>query len=84
LIRRVHDDESIPLQDRVVALLILLYAQPLIKIARLTVADIVLPGSAMHSVTTLAGEHSPACPWISAELSAVSFSRATAWAPNAS
>jgi hypothetical protein len=33
LIRRVHDDDSIPLQDRVVALLILLYAQPLIKIA---------------------------------------------------
>jgi hypothetical protein len=44
LIRRVHDDESIPLQDRVVALLILLYAQPLIKIAGLTVADVVLDG----------------------------------------
>lgn len=42
LIRRVHDDERIPLQDRVVALLILLYAQPLIKIARLTVADVEL------------------------------------------
>jgi hypothetical protein len=42
LIRRVHDDDSIPLQDRVVALLILLYAQPLIKIARLTVADVEL------------------------------------------
>lgn len=42
LIRRVHVDESIPLQDRVVALLILLYAQPLIKIARLTDADVVL------------------------------------------
>jgi len=44
LIRRVHDDENIPLQDRVVALLILLYAQPLTKIARLNVADIVLDG----------------------------------------
>jgi hypothetical protein len=32
----------IPLQDRVVVLLILLYAQPLIKIARLTVADVEL------------------------------------------
>ena len=42
LIRRVHDDHTIPLQDRVVALLILLYAQPLIKIARLTVADVEL------------------------------------------
>lgn len=42
LIRRIHDDEGIPLQDRVVALLILLHAQPLIKIARLTVADVVV------------------------------------------
>lgn len=42
LIRRVHDDDRIPLQDRVVALLILLYAQPLIKIARLTLADVEL------------------------------------------
>ena len=40
LIRRIHDDDSIPLQDRVVGLLILLYAQPLIKITRLTVADL--------------------------------------------
>jgi hypothetical protein len=38
----LHDDASIPLQDRVVALLIPLYAQPLIKIARLTVADVEL------------------------------------------
>lgn len=42
LIRRIHVDNSIPLQDRVVAMLILLYAQPLIKIARLSVADIVV------------------------------------------
>jgi hypothetical protein len=39
LIRRVHDVLTIPLQDRVVALLILLYGQPLIKIARLRIAD---------------------------------------------
>jgi hypothetical protein len=40
LIRQLHDDTKIPLQDRVVGLLILLYAQPLIKIARLAVADV--------------------------------------------
>lgn len=40
LIRQLHDDHNIPLHDRVVGLLIVLYAQPLIKIARLTVADI--------------------------------------------
>jgi hypothetical protein len=42
LIRRVHDDQSIPLQDRVVTLLIQFYAQPLIKIARLTITDVEL------------------------------------------
>lgn len=42
LIRQLHDDNTIALQDRVVGLLILLYAQPLIKIARLTVADVEL------------------------------------------
>lgn len=40
----MHDDIGIPLRDRVVALLILLYAQPLIKIARLTLADVGGPG----------------------------------------
>lgn len=39
-IRRVLTDESIPAADRVLALLILLYAQPLVKIAQLTVDDV--------------------------------------------
>ena len=40
LIKRVHEDRSIELVDRLVALLILLYAQPLSRILRLTVADV--------------------------------------------
>lgn len=40
-IRRVLTDEAIPDADRVLALLILLYAQPLIRIARLTTDDII-------------------------------------------
>ncbi|WP_284740255.1 hypothetical protein [Amycolatopsis sp. RTGN1] len=39
-IRRVLTDPSIPAADRVLALLILLYAQPLVKVARLTVDDV--------------------------------------------
>ncbi|MEU4675161.1 hypothetical protein AB0F91_46305 [Amycolatopsis sp. NPDC023774] len=39
-IRRVFTDEAIPACDRVLALLILLYAQPLVKIAQLTVDDV--------------------------------------------
>lgn len=42
LIRRIHDDHSIDLVDRLVALLILLYAQPLSRIVRLTIADVVI------------------------------------------
>lgn len=60
LIRRVHDDDSIPLQDRVVALLILLYAQPLIKIARLTVADAELDAGEVR--LRLGGEAVPIIP----------------------
>jgi hypothetical protein len=40
LIRRIHDDPTIELIDRIVAMLILLYAQPLSRIARLTLADV--------------------------------------------
>ena len=40
LIRRIHDDQTIELIDRLVALLILLYAQPMSRIARLTLADV--------------------------------------------
>lgn len=40
-IRRVLTDETLPDADRVLALLILLYAQPLIRIARLTTDDII-------------------------------------------
>lgn len=41
LIRRVHTGEGMAPIDRVVALLILLYAQPLSKIARLTTDDVI-------------------------------------------
>ncbi|TDD60013.1 hypothetical protein E1263_13025 [Kribbella antibiotica] len=40
LIRRIHTDPAIAPIDRVIALLILLYAQPLPRIVRLTLADI--------------------------------------------
>ncbi|TLW89256.1 hypothetical protein FFT09_22645 [Saccharomonospora piscinae] len=40
-IRRVLTDHAIPPADRVLALLILLYAQPLIRIAGLTVDDVI-------------------------------------------
>jgi len=40
LIRRIHHDHSVELVNRLVALLILLYAQPLSRIVRLTVNDI--------------------------------------------
>ncbi len=39
-IRRVLTDHTIPAADRVLALLILLYAQPLVKIAQLTIDDV--------------------------------------------
>jgi hypothetical protein len=41
LIRRVHTDPQMNLDDRVLALLILLYAQPLNRIVALTVDDII-------------------------------------------
>jgi hypothetical protein len=40
LIRRVHDGTGMDLTERVVGLLILLYAQPLTRIVRLTIDDI--------------------------------------------
>jgi hypothetical protein len=40
LIRRIHDGDAMELTDRVLALLILLYAQPLARIQQLTVDDI--------------------------------------------
>lgn len=40
-IRRVHTDEVLANVDLVLALLILLYAQPLIRIARLTIDDVI-------------------------------------------
>ena len=44
LIRRIHTDPTIAPIDRVIALLILLYAQPLTRIVRLTLADITHDG----------------------------------------
>jgi hypothetical protein len=44
LIRRTHTDPSIKPIDRVIALLILLYAQPLTRIVRLTLADVTHDG----------------------------------------
>ena len=41
LIRRVHRGDGMDLTDRVIALLMLLYAQPLIRITRLTLDDII-------------------------------------------
>jgi len=40
LIRRIHDGDGMELTDRVLALLVLLYAQPLARIQQLTVTDI--------------------------------------------
>lgn len=40
LIRRIHDGDGMELTDRVLALLVLLYAQPLARIQQLTVDDI--------------------------------------------
>lgn len=42
LIRRMLTDDAIPLVERVVALLILLYAQPVSRLVRLTTADILI------------------------------------------
>ncbi|GAA1581082.1 hypothetical protein GCM10009789_38680 [Kribbella sancticallisti] len=44
LIRRIHTDPAIAPIDRVIAMLILLYAQPLPRIVGLTLADIVYNG----------------------------------------
>jgi hypothetical protein len=44
LIRRIHTDPSIKPIDQVIGLLILLYAQPLTRIVRLTLADITHDG----------------------------------------
>lgn len=41
LIRRIHDGTGMDLAERVVALLVLLYAQPLNKIVRLTIDDVI-------------------------------------------
>ena len=40
MIRRVHRGDGMQLTDRVLALLVLLYAQPLIRVQRLTIDDI--------------------------------------------
>jgi hypothetical protein len=48
LIRRVHTDQQMELVDRVVALLILLYAQPLSRIVRLTVDDVLNDDSQVY------------------------------------
>lgn len=40
LLRRIHDGDGMDLTERVIAMLILLYAQPLMKITRLRVGDI--------------------------------------------
>jgi hypothetical protein len=47
LIRHVHDSTEMDLTDRVAALLVLHYAQPLSKITRLTVDDITVTGGQM-------------------------------------
>ena len=47
LIRRLHDSDEMDLTERVAALLVLLYAQPLSKITRLTVDDITLADGQM-------------------------------------
>jgi len=43
LIRRLHDGDGMDLTERVIGLLILLYAQPLPRIVRLTLDDIISP-----------------------------------------
>ena len=40
LLRRVHRGDGMDLTDRIIALLVLLYAQPLIRVQRLTIDDI--------------------------------------------
>ncbi|UGY92766.1 hypothetical protein [Streptomyces gobiensis] len=42
LLRQAVNREDVPLQDRVAAMLVLLYAQPLTRIARLTTDDVLL------------------------------------------
>ena len=44
LIRRIHSGQGIDLADRILALLILLYAQPLTRIARLRIDDVIRDG----------------------------------------
>ena len=44
LIRRVHDDDGLDLTERVLSLLILLYAQSLDRISRLTIDDVITNG----------------------------------------
>ncbi|MEU4396900.1 hypothetical protein [Kribbella sp. NPDC023855] len=57
LIRRIHTDHTIAAIDRVIALLILLYAQPLTRIVRLTLADITHDGD--HLLIRLGDPPSP-------------------------
>jgi hypothetical protein len=44
LIRRIHAGTDMDLTERVIALLVLLYAQPLTRIARLTIDDVTVDG----------------------------------------
>lgn len=45
LLRRFLSDEQIPLRARVAACLVLLYAQPVVRLARLTVTDVITGGT---------------------------------------
>lgn len=61
LIRRVHDGDGMDLTERVVGLLILLYAQPLTRIVRLTIDDITIDDGTKDSddALPLDSQHRP-------------------------
>jgi hypothetical protein len=48
LIRRLAEDTQLELRDRIVALLILLYAQPITKITALTTSDVIRDGTTVQ------------------------------------
>ena len=47
LIRRIHAGDGMDLTERVVALLVLLYAQPLTRVTRLTIDDLMVDDGQM-------------------------------------
>ena len=47
LIRRIHDGDGMDLTERVVAMLVLLYAQPLTRVTRLTIDDVIVDDGRM-------------------------------------